>query len=197
MLHVKFRFEGYQIFQLIDENAGLTDLDDKTKARLVAQCDVKNGISKLVNYDFDQQLGFSTAKVMVEGEDKDKGIRHSFRITEDAFATGSRTLVNHESYYYMAVAYAYNIYKTYNPNDSEGLDGQKKPYFRSRLDGDGQPLKSVLAFPLFVSPESGGTIQQAVYGQGPRITRLDGAGNGHNTLELTTESESFIVENGF
>jgi len=190
-----FRFEGYQIFQLVNEEASLTDLDDKTKARLVAQCDIKNGVSKLVNFEFDQQLGFSTAKLMVEGENK--GIRHSFRITEDAFATGNRTLVNHKQYYYMAVAYAYNNYKTYNPNDPQALDGQKKPYFRSRLDGAGQPLESVLAMPHFPAPEQFGTVQQSVYGQGPRITRLDGAGNGSNALQLTNQSEEFIIENGF
>lgn len=190
-----YRFEGYQIFQLADELATVGDLDDKTKARLVAQCDVKNGVTKLINFEFDEELGFSTPKLKVEGQDK--GIQHTFRVTEDLFATGSRTLVNNKTYYYMAVAYGYNNYKSYNPNDPALLDGQKMPYIRSRINADGSPLVAAIAMPHIVSAEAGGTIQNSVYGQTPRITRLDGTGNGYSKLELTKASENFIIQNGF
>jgi len=190
-----FRFEGYQIFQLKNELATVSDLDDASKARLIAQCDKKNGITKLINFEYDEELDLSIPVKKVDGEDK--GIRHSFRVTEDLFATGDRRLVNHKKYYYMAVAYAYNNYKKYDPNDPELLDGQKLPYLRSRLNVDGTPLSATEAVPHFVSPEQGGTVQNAVYGQTPRIKRLDGKGNGNLALELTRASEEQIVLNGF
>ena len=36
---------------MIDDEATVTDLEDNEKARLVAQCDIKNGVVKLVNYE--------------------------------------------------------------------------------------------------------------------------------------------------
>jgi hypothetical protein len=39
-----YRFEGYQIFQLKDATVGASELSDNNKARLVAQCDIQNGV---------------------------------------------------------------------------------------------------------------------------------------------------------
>lgn len=189
-----YRFEGYQIFQMKDELAGVGDLDDATKARLVAQCDKKNGVSRLINFEFDEELGFSIPVEKVDGEDN--GIRHSFRVTEDLFATGTRTLVNNKTYYFIAVAYGYNNYKNYDPSDPLYLDGQKMPYLRSRINADGSPLTGLAAVPHIVAPELGGTVQNSVYGQTPRITRLDGKGNGGSSLAFTAASEAQIVANG-
>ena len=106
-------------------------------------------------------------------------------------------LVNHKNYYYLAVAYGYNNYKVYDPNDATKLDGQEKPYLRSRINVDGTPLLAAVAVPHNPSPELGGTIQSATYGQSPRITRLDGFGNGNNALRLTAASEDEIVSSGY
>lgn len=190
-----YRFEGYQIYQMKNAQVSISDIEDPTKARLVAQCDVKNGVKRLINFEFDEALGFAVPNEKVKGSDL--GIKHTFRITEDFFATGSRTLVNHKTYYYVAVAYGYNNFKTYNPNDPQLLDGQKLPYLRSRINADGTAIQAKAGVPHFVSPELGGTIQNSVYGQTPRITRLDGVGNGNNNLELTQASEDKIVADGF
>ncbi|NBP30597.1 MAG: T9SS C-terminal target domain-containing protein, partial [Flavobacteriia bacterium] len=131
----KYRFEGYQIFQLKSADASVADISDPTKARLVAQCDIKNNVSRLINFEYDEALGFSVPVEKVDGENK--GIRHSFQILEDAFAQGARRLVNHKTYYYVAVAYAFNQFKKYDPNDPLFLDGQKIPYISSRLNFDG------------------------------------------------------------
>ncbi len=104
-----YRFEGYQIYQLKDVETGVADISDPEKARLVAQCDIENDIDRVVNFEFDEALGFSIPVEMVDGSNN--GIRHSFKITEDKFAQGSPTLVNHKTYYYVAVAYAYNQFK--------------------------------------------------------------------------------------
>jgi hypothetical protein len=190
-----YRFEGYQIFQLKNASVGITDLDDQTVARLVAQCDVKNGVKRLINFEFDEQLGYSFPVEKVKGSDL--GIKHTFRVTEDLFAAGDRKLVNFKTYYYIAVAYGYNSYKPYDPSDPQYLDGQKTPYLRSRINADGSTLQGIPAVPHKIAPELGGSIANSVYGQTPRITRLDGTGNGGRELQLTTASENAIIANGF
>lgn len=205
-----YRFEGYQIYQLKGVDNAVSDISDPSKARLVAQCDLKNyekdaggndiltkPIARLINFEFDEALGFSVPVEKVAGANQ--GIRHTFRVTEDQFAQGARALVNHKTYYYVAIAYAYNNYKTYNPNDPLSLDGQKIPYIASRLGFDKKAIQPVVAIPHNPSPEAGGTRPNplAVYGITPQITRVDGHGNGGNELSLTTASENSIVNSGF
>lgn len=197
-----YSFEGYQIFQLLDEATGVADISDPEKARLVAQCDIENGIDRLINFEFDDDLGFAVPTEKVDGENT--GIRHSFLVTEDEFAQGERALVNHKTYYYVAVAYAYNdkaslqtgLPNLYDPTDALTLDGQKIPYISSRLSFDGTSIKSVPAVPHNPTPEADGTSQNIEYGSSPRITRLDGYGNGGNDLELTQASKDAIIANG-
>jgi hypothetical protein len=149
-----YKFEGYQIFQLKDRTVSVADIYDEDKARLVAQCDIRNfdskqndaPISKLINYTKDDNIGGLVPKVMVNG--LNKGIQHSFRITEDMFATSNdKTIVNNKKYYYVAVAYAYNNFKQYNPEDATKLDGQKTTYLASRKTGFGRSISPVIAIP--------------------------------------------------
>ena len=191
----KYRFEGYQIFQLKSQDASVADIADPTKARLVAQCDIKNNVARLLNFEFDEALGFAVPVEKVDGENK--GIRHSFQILEDAFAQGARRLVNHKTYYYVAVAYAYNQYKKYDPNDPLLLDGQKIPYISSRLNFDGTAISSTPAVPHNPMPEADGTYQMIGYGSTPRITRLDGYGNGNRSLEFTDATLNTVLNDGF
>lgn len=195
-----FKFEGYQIFQLSDEDKGISDVTNFLKngssdyVRLVAQCDIKNNITDIINFDYNDQLGYSVPHKMVSGANNN-GIQHSFEITNDAF-TG-KALVNHKTYYFIAISYAYNNFKTYNPNDPNSLDGQKQPYISSRLSVDGGAISSVAAIPHSPQPRFGGTIVQLPYGSSPQITTLDGNGNGNRAVDLTTESENQILKNGF
>ena len=189
-----YTFEGYQIFQLLNESAGVADLANTEIAREVAQCDIENGIDRIINFPFDDDLGFASPEEQVDGENT--GVRHSFLITEDAFALGDRALVNHKTYYFVAVAYAHNEFKKYDPTDGNLLDGQKIPYIRSRLSFDGTSIKSVPAVPHNPTPEVDGTSQNIEYGSSPIITRLDGYGNGGNDLDLTKASRDAIVANG-
>lgn len=179
-------FEGYQIFQLKD--ATVTDLTDPDQARQVAQCDIKNGVANLINFEYNQELQANVPIRMVEGGDR--GISHSFKILEDQFATGDKRLVNHKQYYFVAVAYGYNNYLQYSqdPNNPAGLNGQKKPY----LIGRKQP-KVQTAIPHIPNPEAMGTQILSEYGNGPRITRIDGQGNGSMALEWTPESEKELM----
>lgn len=189
-----YRFQGYQIFQLIGPSVSVSDLDDDTKARLVAQCDVKDSVDRLINFDYSNQLEADVPIEKVNGENK--GIRHSFQLTEDAFATGDRALVNFKRYYYMAVSYAYNNYKPYIQGDPTTIGGQKQPYLRSRKGAVGE-VTFLEVIPHLPMPEAGGTNQYVAYGVTPKITRLDGHGNGGRELDFTAETEKIIVENGF
>lgn len=190
-----YRFEGYQIYQLKDESVSASDVNDITKARLVAQCDIKNQYSKLFNFDLNEELGITIGSLKVNGANK--GISHSFKITEDQFAQGVRTLVNHKKYYYLAIAYGVNMYKNYDQNDPLKLDGQKNPYLPSRISADGTAIPSVLAIPHKTDPEANGTEIRSAYGDVPEVTVIDGHGNGNNALELTEASLNTILTNGF
>ncbi len=192
-----YKFEGYQIFQLA--NATVTDLTDLDVARQVAQCDIKNGVANIINYEYNQDLQANVPIRMVEGSDA--GLKHSFRITEDQFATGDKRLVNHKQYYFVAVAYGYNNYLTYtqDANNPNGLKGQKNSYLIGRKQPD-----VITGIPHITSPEGMGTNILSAYGNGPRITRVEGQGNGGMSLEWTKESidklmditaPPFIVEN--
>ena len=176
-----YRFEGYKVYQLVDDQVGADELDNNAKARLVFQCDVRNGVSKLVNYEWDDHIGAIVPSLKVEGADG--GITHSFVVTEDKFATTDNpTLINHKSYYYMAVAYAYNNYMDYAQDPAQPilLSGQQKPYLEGRKD--------IHCYPAVPHKIVNGTVLQCSYGQKPAITRIVGQGNGGNELELTQEN---------
>jgi hypothetical protein len=190
------RFEGYLIYQVKNKTVTATDIfgpDGSEFGRLVAQCDLKNydaqgnPIAKLVNFEYNDALGYSVPAVKVDGANQ--GIKHSFKITQDEFTnTSSKTLVNHKEYHYMALAYGYNNFKTYNPDDPTALDGQKEPFFPGRLN-----IKVYTGIPHIPTPENGGTVLNALYGFGPPITRIEGRGNGGNILDLTKETEDAIL----
>ncbi len=197
-----YRFQGYQVFQLKDATVSVSEIHDPDKARLVAQCDVKdfdkngNPVAQLVNYYYDEAVGGNTPVEEVYGENK--GVVHSFRLVNDMFASGDSRLVNHKQYYYVALAYGYNEYMKFSqePNSQipgiSGLTGQKKPYLAGRKN-----IKVYTAIPHNPAPETSGTILNSGYGSGPKITRIEGQGNGGNVLDLTQASVDKILENGF
>ena len=188
----KYRFQGYQLYQVADGSVDPSELQDVDRARLIAQCDVKDGVTQLVNFDFDDAIQAAVPTEMVNGADE--GIRHSFQVTNDAFAQGDVRLINHKKYYFMVLAYGYNNYKTYDPSNPAGLDGQQKPYKAGRKSVNGGSITAYVGIPHIPVPELGGTVQMVEYGSGPKLTRVEGRGNGRNMLELTAESEQQIVE---
>lgn len=188
----KFRFQGYKVFQLVDNSVSLSDLDKPEKARLVFQCDKQDGITRLINYEFNQDLGVTSPKLMVDG--LDEGLSHSFSIKTDLFATGSKTLVNFKKYYYLAVAYAHNEFDEYDPEDPTKLNGQKTPYLQSRKSAFG-PITTHECIPHNPLANGMGTDVNSYYGLMPQITRIDGKGNGANFTDLTQASIDDIVNN--
>lgn len=189
-----YRFEGYQIYQTRDASVTYADLKNPDKARLAAQCDKKNGITKLVNYYYDENTEGSIPVEEVDGSDA--GIVHSFRIFEDMFASGDKRLVNHKQYYYMAIAYAHNDFKHYYPGDPTTYDGQKCPYLSGKKASAGS-ITVQTGIPHIPSPAAGGTITHSEYGVQPRITRVEGQGNGGLTLDFTQATHDQVLANGW
>ncbi len=182
-----YRFEGYQVFQLKDANVSVADVHDQSLARLVYQCDVKNGIAQLVNHNFDQSVNANVPVEEVYGADL--GISHTFRLREDAFS-GQR-LVNHKQYYYLALAYGHNEYMKYSadPGSQEagiiGLEGQKRTYLAGR--------KNIKVYTGIPHIPVGLNQANAPYGAGVEITRLQGQGNGGNILDMKDETIAEIL----
>ncbi|NJO86621.1 MAG: hypothetical protein HC821_00605 [Lewinella sp.] len=63
----------------------------------------------------------------------DSGIRHSFSITEDRFAQGDIRLINHRRYYFVAIAYGYNNYKQFDPEDRTDPANQRLICLRATI----------------------------------------------------------------
>lgn len=183
-----YTFQGYQIYQLVNGSVGQGELTDINKARLAFQCDKADGISQIVNYTNDVTLSALVPQEMVNGANK--GIVHSVSLTEDLFATGDNRLVNHKTYYYAIIAYGHS--NSLAPNFNALKD--YLPYIAGRRNADFQVFTPRPAVPHIPSPESGGLTQQSGYGSGPKLTRIEGKGNGGNVLDFTSATISEILE---
>ena len=194
----KYRFEGYMIYQCANEYVSATDIGDLNKIRLIAQCDIQNGVSQLVNWVYDDAIGTSVPVLKVNGEDL--GIRHSFVVTEDAFATTSTQLINHKKYYFLVLAYGYNNFLPFSIEQGveHGLEGQKTTFLAGRRNiGDSENAgKPYVGIPHDPQQELGGTIVNCEYGTQPMITRVEGQGNGGYFLDMTDECRDQILKNG-
>ncbi|MGP8214478.1 MAG: T9SS type A sorting domain-containing protein [Bacteroidia bacterium] len=185
-----YKFEGYEIFQVVDSSvttSSITPQLNTSQARLVAGCEVQNGVGQITNWLPDGTTGTLEAVPMVAGG-LNSGIKHSFDITTDLFQEdGISTLVNDRPYYYLVVAYAYNNYLTYNPQSA--TNGQQLPFLLGSKN-----VKVYVAYPQNPSSENGGTIQNSNYGTGLPITRLEGHGNGANELQMDQNSLNYILQ---
>ncbi|NNF01416.1 MAG: hypothetical protein HKN22_01910, partial [Bacteroidia bacterium] len=184
------RFEGFQIYQLASDLVTINEqsIADPDQIRLLAQVDLDNNIGKIVNYNFNPDLGITIPVIAVDGEDK--GLRHTFEITQDLFALGDPKLINHKTYYYSVVSYAYNNFKTFDPNDPSALDGQKKPYLQGRNN-----VNTYAAIPHKPATESGGQILGSKYGDGMEILKIEGGGNGGRVLDFNEGSREALLAN--
>lgn len=211
-----YKFEGYIIYQLKDGNVAFSDIRSKDgtintdNARIVYQCDKDNHIEELFNFEIDPEISsdYYQTRLMVSGANE--GLKHSLSLNEDAFSTGtSKELVNYKTYYYMAVAYAYNKFDNadvdavgstpasreneFDPNDA--LNTQDIQYLESRTDGRELPIRIIEATP---HPANDKLYVQnyADYETGIELTQVEGRGNGGRELELTLESINEILYGG-
>ncbi|MFN8394749.1 MAG: T9SS type A sorting domain-containing protein [Bacteroidia bacterium] len=177
-----FAFEGYLIYQLVNASVSANDVFDTDKARIVAQCDLKNGVSTIVNRTSQSVSGLTQPiivdVVMVQGADE--GVTHSVRVTEDLFATGAdRRLKNYTTYYYGSLAYAYNA----------------EPSGGRRFVQGNRFFKNTAAVPHKIDFEGLGTVVNSDYDTSPEITQIAGVGNGGHFVDLTAASINDILAN--
>ncbi|MCX6189194.1 MAG: hypothetical protein NTW54_06275, partial [Bacteroidetes bacterium] len=178
---ILYKFQGYQIYQLKDASVTSAELNNPDRARLIFQCDIKDDADRLVNKVFDPTVSDFVKILKVTGENV--GLRHSFQIKSDAFATGNSALVNYKNYSFKIVSYSN---ATNDQNDPE-------QYLAGRLNTN----------TLSVSPHKVWSVNNGIdndslakYGAGPLMKRIEGRGNGGNSLELTQETIDEILAKG-
>lgn len=174
---VNYKFQGYRVFQLKNASVSLSDLNNQALAREVFQCDYNDDFVDLFTEEYDIDVDEDVLKLRVRSENN--GLRHTVKISEDEFATGSdKTLVNFKTYNYIVLSYA-----AANASRNLYLEGRK--------------VKKFSAIPHKLEPRFSGSSVPAVYGDGPELTRLSGKGNGDNELELTQATVDAIMANNF
>ena len=193
-----YEFQGYLVYQLKDATVSVTDLDDPDLARLVFRSDIKDNVTGIINQYLDPLLGVYTpveevSSVLSSGVQGsiDNGVEYSFKVTDDKFTSGA--LVNHQTYYFMSLAYGYNRAEEnsspYAVNDPD-YDGRNQPFISGRRN-----IRTYSAIPHYIEQENGGTVLTSQYGDGVDIIRIEGSGNGGGYLDLTHESIDAIFSN--
>ena len=202
-----YKFEGYRVFQLANSQVSSADIFnqttgevDPTKASEVFECDIKDGVTQIVNYVQDINVSDTTSVPQIKVIGKDSGIVHSFEITQDQFSTtADKSLVNYQTYYYVAIAYAYNNFAPFDPKNITFT--QDAPYIGSSHGTGGIDIPVVAALPnpagviKDLTGGGAGTVINADYGSGVVVTRMEGMGNGGNVVQLDSASEDAIVNN--
>lgn len=183
----KYNFQGYQVFQLKVPTIP-SDFYDLTQSQLVAQFDMVDSVSRIVNSNFDPELGEDVKQIMVSGENK--GIQHSFMIEKDFFESGNdQTLVNFKNYHYFIVAYA----------SASGCVTSPLQYLRSSKTIGEDALHIYTVTPHDPAPRGNGTKINSSFGDGIPVIRVEGTGNGGGAIQLSQESinEALSAANGY
>lgn len=169
-----YKFQGYRIFQMIDGKTGADKINDPAAAIEIAQSDIVDGVTNIINKKFDPILNNDQAKMEVNGDDK--GVKHVYEITTDAFSSAADgKLVNGKTYYFLVVPYAYSA------------TASKTKYLPGRTS---TKVVSTIVNKQVVNGLVNGTFTESV-----PTSRTGGAGNGGANLELTAQSEAAIVAN--
>lgn len=186
---IVYRFEGYRIYQLANAQVTPQELSNPEKAKEILKTDLKNNISEIFNWTSmsnpnagaegqPENLWTSTRKI----SGPNKGLQTTLSVIEDQFAKGDRRLINHKEYHFMAIAYAHNEYLKFNPLT---LLGQRTPY----LEGRGK-IRRYTYTPRPIVYEK----LNAGYGDGVKIIRLSGQGNGGNFLDVSSETREAMAK---
>ncbi len=179
-----YHFQGYKLYQVSDPNVSVSDIDDPSKAKLIAQVDLKDSVGILVNYEFSDFLGaYVPTQKTIEG---DQGLKQTFEISNDLFTL--KSLSNNKPYYFMSISYAYNNYRPFNPSAPDETKQQKAPYLQGRKN-----VKVYSGIPHRPDFYNGGTVLNSDYGDGVIVTRLEGTGNGGNSIDLSQASVDEIM----
>lgn len=179
-----YRFQGYQVFQLVDQSASISDRYDLSKARLAYQCDIRDDVTNIINYTWNDELQSNVASLEVEASNS--GIAHTFVADKDLFNDG-KNLINNREYYFTVIAYGYNDSPLYNQTNPDAINFQKTPYLAGR-----QNIKNYTVVPRknFYNEEK---ILNSEYGSSVDITMYEGYGNANQIIDLTDETIDSIM----
>ena len=198
-----YKFEGYRIFQLKDASVtaaqifGLNGEVNNEVAIEAFQTDIKNNVTTITNYENDPDKGSGVYIPQTKVKGTDGGIVHSFRLTRDLFAKGNDgRLVNYHNYYFIAIAYANNNYRTFSYGNPDST--QRKAYLESTQawqPGYGDRLAIIPAMPNPTNGSMGTVSPDSVgYGTGVVIKRIEGTGSGNNFVQMDEQSEAAAMQ---
>ncbi|MBK6610508.1 MAG: hypothetical protein IPI59_01520 [Sphingobacteriales bacterium] len=180
-----YNFQGYVVYQLKSPLVSASEYNDPDKARIVEVVDIKDDVTRLINWSIDGTTGFLVPELKVDA--KNSGIKKSFRITEDLFATGDKRLTNNLPYYFSVKSYSYNAHEPYKQ-----LEPSPTAQFEPYLEGRGN-IGVYVGVPHIEDPQFGGVEPVSIYGDGPEITAICGKGNGGNAVQLTETTVNEIL----
>ena len=187
-LDVRYNFQGYQIYQLINPNVSAADYDDPDQSRLIYQVDRNDDVIQIFNWQEVEDNPYDEpvfVPILMNEVANNDGIRHTFKVTTDQFASGDNRLVNHKKYYFAAIAYGHVDWQPFDPDTGEG---QKRPYVASTRN-----IRAYTGIPRIITDR----VLNAAYGDGVVITRLDGVGAGANFLEMSDETRAKVMDGSF
>ncbi len=169
-----YKFQGYRIYQLKNSTVSASQINDVNNAIEVAQVDIQDSVSTIINKVFDPLVQNTQAEIMVEGENK--GVKHIFELKNDAFSTSfDSRFVNGKTYYFLVIPYSYS------------KNAVSTKYLPSRT--------STTVVSVTVGRQVINGLINGEYETSMALTKTDGAGNGGQNLELTPEAEAAIVAN--
>jgi hypothetical protein len=181
IIDTSYKFEGYIVFQVKNpqEISKLDDLFDNSKASIISLSDLPNSVLEGFNYE---NLG-NAIRVKQSLKFKNSGLEKNFVVTDDNFALGdNKKLVNGKTYYFAALAFAYNNFRDTIRKTSQ-LEQLK---FSSRIN-----IVSGTPHDL----ENYNLKARAEDGQGIPVKRIFGQGSASFFLEIDNTEEDFIVKN--
>ena len=186
-----YKFQGYILYQLVNDQVSVNDLNDASKAVVIAQYDIQDNIKAVVNWSqyVDPVTGsfrwVPDANTIpgIGTKLNNAGILHSYTDSIDHI-TGGR-LVNYQTYYYGVLAFATNNFVNFNPNTDSGQTIQFLI---------GKNLNKYSVIPHDIETENGGRLFNSAWGQSTLIQRIEGQGNGGNNIDLNDNTVSGIME---
>ena len=179
-----YKFQGYKLYQVVSENISVSDINDPAKAKLIGQIDLNDDVTKLVNFSFDNNL--NSYVPVQKTDDVNAGIIHNFIITQDLFTL--KPLSNYSPYYFLAISYASNNYRPFNPLAPDPNNTQIEPYLQGRKN-----VFTYSAIPHKPMVNNGGTVFNVSYGDGFPVKRIEGTGNGGFVLDLSDATVAEIL----
>ena len=111
-----YKFQGYLLYQLAGPTVSATDLNNPSQAVLIGQSDIKDSVSTIINYITDPTLGI-VPTLEVKGSNTGHFLFVTMLVPTLLHRAAIISWLTMPLYYFAAVAYAYNDYIQYNPNN--------------------------------------------------------------------------------